>query len=153
MSFLAELRQKPSETKVQYAFAGAFVLTFVIAGIWTTTLPARFAAIGTSVESSDVQTASVQEGFGDFVDGIDDIVLTAELDQGKEESLPPSFEPTGALGGLSIDEDNVSSASSSPTVHTEASTPSGAGGSTTGATGTSSTPRIIQIGTTTKKAE
>jgi hypothetical protein len=43
MSFFTNIRQQSPETKTHVAFVGAVVVVVVIASIWITALPARFA--------------------------------------------------------------------------------------------------------------
>jgi hypothetical protein len=44
--YLDTLRQKPKQTRNQYAFGFAVGFTFLIAGVWSLSLPARFSNLG-----------------------------------------------------------------------------------------------------------
>lgn len=50
MRFIERLKRKSSVTKAQFAFAVAVIATSVVAFVWSTTLPARFASFGTSTD-------------------------------------------------------------------------------------------------------
>ncbi len=49
------LKRKPKAIRQQYAFVGALLITGVISGVWTLTLPARFSP---TVELADTQAAT-----------------------------------------------------------------------------------------------
>lgn len=62
MEFLERIRKQPQHIRSHFAFGSALGITALIAVIWSTTLPARFATLGDTIEESGVQTASFQSG-------------------------------------------------------------------------------------------
>lgn len=161
MSFLKRLREKPAHVKTQYAFLSAAFVTLIIGGIWTTTLPARFAEIGASVSPKESeQAASVTEGIDSFMENMDGVMEEASQIQDTVTKQPVtgnSYAPQGALGelaGWNATNTPGRTASSSPR---EEEVQTVTAENTTSATATpaepTQKPEVILIGTTTKKAE
>lgn len=83
MDYIEKLRTKSNETKARYAFFGAIVLTCVIAGVWSSTLPARFAAMETKQNKGDENAeqpaflkeffATTKEQMGAVLEGVTDV--------------------------------------------------------------------------------
>lgn len=55
---LEHLRNAPPHVKSKYAFFGAFFITLIITGIWTTSLPARFANLNGVLKQSSEGTTN-----------------------------------------------------------------------------------------------
>jgi hypothetical protein len=64
--YLDHLRTKPKEARQRVAFVAALGLTLVVGGIWSLSLPARFA------DTSDLAAAEGTRPFAGFIDGIKD---------------------------------------------------------------------------------
>jgi hypothetical protein len=64
--YLDYLRTKPKETRQRVAFFVALGLTLVVGGIWSLSLPTRFA------DTSDLATTEGTRPFAGFIDGIKD---------------------------------------------------------------------------------
>jgi hypothetical protein len=62
---LDQLRARPKGVRQRYAFASALIITLLIGGVWSLTLPARFA-------QTDSQLAAGTIPFGGFFDRIKD---------------------------------------------------------------------------------
>ncbi|MCD5382378.1 MAG: hypothetical protein LR017_03675 [Candidatus Pacebacteria bacterium] len=62
MSWLESLKQKSAPVKAHIAMSTAFAVTLVIGLVWSTTLPARFAAVTESIDD----TAVVDDAEGGF---------------------------------------------------------------------------------------
>jgi hypothetical protein len=60
MRLLREIQSKPSDAKARYAAVGASVVTGLIALIWVTTLPSRFASV-TPAEGEVSDTRGTEE--------------------------------------------------------------------------------------------
>ncbi len=147
MGMLANLKNKPSAVKSQYAFLGALILTLVVAGVWTTTIPARFATIHTSVETVSDDTANVTDGIDSFMEQFD-------LPEAAP-TTPEVAQPAGALGALQNWQAPVATTSST-TRELDASPNSSVTATTTDSIPPPSPepkPTVILIGTTTKKSE
>jgi len=161
MSVFERLRNRPTHEKARYAFLGASVATLLIAGVWVTTIPARFTQISVSVDSAETQTGAVRAGFGDFMNGIDDIVTEAEIDQLGGNTLENEEVPRetqGALEGLMEWKANEVATSTAfvpvaTTTRDVLPPPLVSTGTETVSDVPVAKPRIIQIGTTTKRAE
>jgi hypothetical protein len=67
-SRLDKLRQKPKIVRQQYAFFGALTLTAVVAGVWTLSLPARFAGVGEVATATDEAAPPFAHIFGELKD-------------------------------------------------------------------------------------
>lgn len=65
MSLLRRIQEKDSGAKARYAFAGATIVTGLIALVWASTLPARFSGVvsldGEDAEALDAFEESTQE--------------------------------------------------------------------------------------------
>ena len=61
MAWIDELRKQSPENKSRMAIISAFSATALIALVWLTTIPARFADIGTGVTETSKQTALIQD--------------------------------------------------------------------------------------------
>ena len=64
--YLDHLRTKPKEARQRVAFFTALALTLVIGGVWSLTLPARFANTG------DLASAEGTRPFAGFFNGLKD---------------------------------------------------------------------------------
>ncbi len=65
--FLDNLRQKPKPVRNQYAFGFALCSTVIIAGVWSLSLPSRFASLGnTAAVGSATEAASTAPFAGLF---------------------------------------------------------------------------------------
>lgn len=62
--YLDHLRTKPKEARQRVAFFTALALTLVVGGIWSLTLPARFANTG------EIASAEGTKPFAGFVNGL-----------------------------------------------------------------------------------
>ncbi len=67
------IRRKPKHVREQYAFGGAVIFTAVVVGVWSLSLPARFAVVSESVSEAKPPAApfthligQVKEGFSRF---------------------------------------------------------------------------------------
>lgn len=49
---LDAIRRKPKHVREQYAFSGAVIFTSVVVGVWSLSLPARFAAVSEGVNEA-----------------------------------------------------------------------------------------------------
>lgn len=52
MSFLTYLQSKPDHVRTRYVFIGAVLVTAIIGGVWSTTLPTRLRSISGMAEES-----------------------------------------------------------------------------------------------------
>ena len=110
MEFLQTIRKKSNATKSGYAFFIATFLTFVIAGIWVTALPARFAQIGSVDVTEAIEPNTAEEGSLGSLLGSSKEQLGAILDsvpiQNQDEEVFGS-EDTSALTRLkNVNEEN-----------------------------------------------
>ena len=67
------IRRKPKHVREQYAFGGAVIFTAVVVGVWSLSLPARFAVVSEGVSEAKPPAApfahligQVKEGFSRF---------------------------------------------------------------------------------------
>jgi hypothetical protein len=168
MALLERIRTKPSQVKTQIALAGAFSLTFVVALVWMTTVPARLGDMKAVVATEGSgETANVIEGFDTFLeqmgtrvqgegtneatnptapDTTSDNYSNTALDslgtwneQPVGEALPPTTTPLGTTN------------ENPPT--TPQNNPGEASFGTTTVTNPAPKPTVILIGTTTKNPE
>lgn len=124
MDFLERIRQKPPIVRAQYALGIAALVTSIIAVVWLSTLPARFANVG---DFSDIASSTVP------VTGMQDLFPQ------EQEPAPEIVAPS--LGALDLTATSVPAA----TLATSAVPSTTSAEATTTAT---PVPRVIQIGTT-----
>ncbi len=163
MGLIETIRSKPDHIKSRYALLGALLVTLIIAGVWFSVLPARFALIEEHLKDgalpkTDALSARIENTF-------DTIVETPE-EPSLDSAATDKVTPEGALGALSVSgnaaslgvvtrspEQGESPVERSPVVNPEDSplpptiTPS----TSTARSPTSS--GYILIGTTTKKTQ
>lgn len=172
---LDDIRKKPKEVRAQYAFAAAGVCTALLAVLWATTLPARFAVenvdptIADRIEAEKAAQAAAPEERGGIAtllgtlrDGMAALIFNT-----KDESSPTVVDED-APKTIDIDALLLESAATQPSDVSDTNLASGtssstAGSATTTATSTSPTAtttppapaagEVILIGTTTKSAE
>ena len=51
------IRRKPKHVREQYAFGGAVIFTAVVVGVWSLSLPARFAVVSEGVSEANPPAA------------------------------------------------------------------------------------------------
>lgn len=91
MEVIDRIRQKPEHEKSHLAFFGALAITFVIAGLWVVSLPARFIAInGERSADPQAETANPFDDFGNLLENTKGQVGTA-------------FEGLGEIDGEGLD--------------------------------------------------
>lgn len=96
MRFWEHLESKSSSVKSQYAFGVASVVTILIAVVWASTLPARFAQKGPSEVTTEKETKGFSELFSDTKNQLGNIV------QSTKKSDEPKVE-TASLDALNTD--------------------------------------------------
>ena len=96
MRFWEHLESKSSSVKSQYAFGVASVITILIALVWVSTLPARFAQKGPSEVTTEKETKGFSELFSDTKNQLGNIV------QSTKKSDEPKVE-TASLDALNTD--------------------------------------------------
>jgi|GEM_PF-2324357 len=96
MSFWEHLESKSSSVKSQYAFGVASVITILIALVWVSALPARFAQKGSSEDTAEQETKGFSELFSDTKNQLGNIV------QSTKKSDEPKVE-TASLDALNTD--------------------------------------------------
>jgi hypothetical protein len=165
MSFLARLKEKPPQVRAQYAFFAALLVTGVIGAVWVTTLPARFASFEGAVQTQNAPlTASAKEGLDRLMEGIGEVAPdradeAAYLEN--EDSVPPPYteESPGALAGLRDWDAATTTIPKEAEPARDPLPPTTPNPSPLPAPDTvqvpeaTTSPTIILIGTTTKKAE
>ncbi len=161
MSLWDRIVEQSAETKAQYAFVSAVVVTGIIGMIWLSTIPSRFAQIPDTTSTSPAEE-SPEESLMDVFDATKDQVgaiakSVDDIQQIVTEGLPavvqaPDIQSTGELGTIHTAETATGTETLSlkdvmpnlveSATNTE-SQPRTASSTTQGA------PRVIMIGTTT----
>lgn len=145
MEFLVRIRKKPAHIRSRIALGAAVGITAFIAVIWSTTLPARFAALGGTIdEGKGEQTGAIQDGFDSFFESLQNdsaLLPPPETTPAQPESQPEPITEhsmTDSMNGLG-DWDTT------PPTETESSE--------SGTETEAAEPRVILIGTTPKTVE
>lgn len=139
MNLWDHLESKSSSVKSQYAFGVASVVTILIALVWVSTLPARFAQKGPLEVTTEEEKNGFSELFNDTKNQLGNII------QGTQKTDVPEVE-TKSLDALSMDtspEESNSLGSSVAALHTT-------GVIEETSTGTSSSVEISNVGRTTQ---
>lgn len=139
MNLWDHLESKSSSVKSQYAFGVASVVTILIAVVWVSTLPARFAQKSPLEVTTEEEEKGFSELFSDTKNQLGNII------QGTQKTDVPEVE-TNSLDALSMDflpEESDSLDSSVATLHTT-------GVIEETSTGTSPSGDISNVGTTTQ---
>jgi hypothetical protein len=155
MGFLERLRKKPAHVRTQYALGGAFVVTALIAIVWSTTLPTRFGEIsGTLAEEGVEQTGALQNGFDALIQQTTESLTPPEEEIVEEAPVPTQFDTNAmnGLGGWGVDSNTATIEESQPTptpqnVNEVPANPPAE------AEATEPKEKVILIGTSTKKDE
>lgn len=113
------LRTKPKSVRDQYAFGIAVICTFVIGGVWSLSLPSRFAHTGVAAASAASSTSPFSGLFGQIKKQFVTAKENIAPDQVTEIVVPPSIASTtaDALGLQLSAENRADIASSSAAVH------------------------------------
>lgn len=91
---LDTLRKKPKHVREQYAFGGAVVFTAMVVGVWSLSLPARFAAISDGVSEVQPAAAPFAHMFSQLKEQVQRITSN-DSDSSSEINDAPSTEPVG----------------------------------------------------------
>ncbi len=86
MEFLERLRKKPQHVRARVAFGSAVGITAIIALVWSTTLPARFANLGSTLDEGTQEAAAIQGGFDTVLQNMGENLETA-MEEEKEENV------------------------------------------------------------------
>ena len=100
MKLLKHIQKKSSDTKTQYAFFVALFITFVIAVVWSTTLPTRFSSIGPDTGEKDEKTKDSKTFAEIFEEAKSQVGNIADFDIEKEEEIE-----TNSLDALGMNDE------------------------------------------------
>ena len=123
--FLDTLRQKPKSVRNQYAFGFALSCTLIISGVWTLSLPSRFANIGSVAAvgsaSSTIASAPFAGLFNQMKEqfaGAKEVIKSLPTATSTAEGVSTSTAPVSAFTPILTDE-NKAALLASTTVTTE----------------------------------
>ncbi len=89
MSKLEALRQQPKSVKNQYAFAGAVIVTTVIALLWAVALPSVLSSRAPeTIADAEEQTGLTSEFFAEIGDGVANILSAFQGSSTAQDSAP-----------------------------------------------------------------
>jgi len=170
MDLIERLRAKSSAAKARYSFLVAASITLIIAGVWVTVLPARFAKLSDANPTGTVQAdAKVENSLDSFLETaktqVGNVIESAKvdgLDGETGESLDGVAPPaevfgtvtTGSLNNLEpvqLSDVPTTTSNVQPEVITPEPTLSVPALELPKNQPTSTTPRVILIGTTSRQ--